>query len=106
LLDVLINIKDETGVLFSSTLLLKPFPLNAQIQSDNLEAAIRNILKGFSRVGVWNYNLATSKSMAFIRRKKCVKAAQNIATEKASFSATIIETKVQVNSKTCAPCER
>ena len=61
LLDVLRNIQDETGILFSIDPSLETVPFSARIQADNWEAAIRELLKGFSRVEVWTDNLATSR---------------------------------------------
>lgn len=61
LLDVLRNIQEETGILFSIDPTLETVPFNARIQADNWEAAIRELLKGFSRVEVWTDNLETSR---------------------------------------------
>ncbi len=61
LLDVLRNIQDETGILFSVDPSLETVPFSARIQADNWETAIRELLKGFSRVEVWTDNLATSR---------------------------------------------
>lgn len=61
LLDVLRNIQNETGILFSVDPSLESVPFSARIQADNWEAAIRELLKGFSRVEVWTDNLETSR---------------------------------------------
>lgn len=61
LLDVLKNIQSETGILFSVAPSLETVPFSAHIQADNWEAAIRELLKGFSRVEVWTDHLETSR---------------------------------------------
>jgi hypothetical protein len=61
LLDVLRNIQEETGILFSIDASLETVPFNARIQADNWEAAVSELLKGFSRVEVWTDNLETSR---------------------------------------------
>ena len=61
LLDVLQNIQEETGILFSVDPSLETVPFNARIQADNWETAVRELLKGFSRVEVWTDNLETSR---------------------------------------------
>ncbi len=61
LLDVLRNIQEETGILFSIDPSLETVPFSASIQADNWEAAIRELLKGFSRVEVWTDKLETSR---------------------------------------------
>jgi hypothetical protein len=61
LLDVLQNIQEETGILFSVDSSLETAPFNARIQADNWETAVRELLKGFSRVEVWTDNLETSR---------------------------------------------
>jgi hypothetical protein len=61
LLDVLRNIQDETGILFSVEPSLETVPFNARIQADNWETAVRELLKGFSRVEVWTEKLETSR---------------------------------------------
>ena len=78
LLDVLTNIQDETGILFSIDPSLETVPFSARIQADNWEAAIRDLLKGFSRVEVWTDNLATSR-IWLLSGGRNVEAAQNIA---------------------------
>jgi len=61
LLDVLRNIQEETGILFAIDPSLETVPFSARIQANNWEAAIRELLKEFSRVEVWTDNLATSR---------------------------------------------
>ncbi|MBC8549701.1 MAG: hypothetical protein ISR86_06640 [Nitrospinaceae bacterium] len=61
LLDVLRNIQEETGILFSIDPSLETVPFNARIQADSWESAIKELLKGFSRVEVWTSNLETSR---------------------------------------------
>lgn len=61
LLDVLRNIQDETGILFSVDPSLETVPFSARIQANDWETAIKELLKGFSRVEVWTDNLATSR---------------------------------------------
>jgi len=61
LLDVLINIQEETGIIFSIDPALKTVPFSASVQAKDWEAAIRELLKGFSRVEVWTDNLQTSR---------------------------------------------
>jgi hypothetical protein len=61
LLDVLRNIQEETGILFSVDPSLETVPFNARIQADNWETAVRELLKGFSRVEVWTDTLETSR---------------------------------------------
>ena len=40
---------------------METVPFSATIQADNWEAAVRELLKGFSRVEVWTDNLQTSR---------------------------------------------
>ena len=61
LLDVLRNIQEETGILFSIDHSIGNVPFNARIQADNWEDAVKQLLKGFSRVEVWTSNLETSR---------------------------------------------
>jgi hypothetical protein len=61
LLDVIRNIQEETGILFSIDPSIETVPFNASIQADNWEEAVRELLKGFSRVEVWTSNLETSR---------------------------------------------
>lgn len=61
LISVLQNIQDETGILFSIDPSIETQPFSATIQADNWEAAVRELLKGFSRVEVWTDNLETSR---------------------------------------------
>ncbi|MBT6718312.1 MAG: hypothetical protein HOB18_11850 [Nitrospina sp.] len=61
LISVLQNIQEETGILFSIDPSMETVPFSATIQADNWEAAVRELLKGFSRVEVWTDNLETSR---------------------------------------------
>lgn len=61
LLDVVRNIQDETGILFSIDPSIETIPFNASIQAGNWEEAVKELLKGFSRVEVWTSNLKTSR---------------------------------------------
>ncbi|MFT4577493.1 MAG: hypothetical protein ACI8PD_000575 [Nitrospinales bacterium] len=61
LLSVLQNIQEETGILFSIDPAMETVPFSATIQADDWEAAVRELLKGFSRVEVWTDNLQTSR---------------------------------------------
>jgi len=60
LINVLRNIQEETGILFSIDPSLEAVPFSATVQAGNWEAAVRELLKGFSRVEVWTRNLETS----------------------------------------------
>jgi hypothetical protein len=61
LISVLQNIQEETGILFSIDPTMETIPFSATIQADDWEAAVRELLKGFSRVEVWTDNLQTSR---------------------------------------------
>lgn len=61
LLDVVKNIQDETGILFSIDPSIESVSFNASIQADNWEDAVKQLLKGFSHVEVWTSNLETSR---------------------------------------------
>ncbi len=61
LISVLQNIQQETGILFSIDPSMETVPFSAAIQADNWETAVRELLKGFSRVEVWTDNLETSR---------------------------------------------
>jgi len=61
LISVLQNVQQETGILFSIDPSMETTPFSATIQADNWEAAIKELLKGFSRVEVWTENLETSR---------------------------------------------
>jgi hypothetical protein len=87
LLDVLRNVQDETGILFSIDPSLETVPISARIQADNWEAAIRDLLKGFSRVEVWTDNLATSR-VWLLSGERNVEAAQNIAANRQTTRQT------------------
>ena len=87
LLDVLRNIQDETGILFSIDPSLETVPFSARIQADNWEPAIRELLKGFSRVEVWTDNLATSR-VWLLSGGRNVEATQNIAANRQTTRQT------------------
>lgn len=78
LMDVLRNVQDETGILFSIDPSLETVPFSARIQADNWEAAIKDLLKGFSRVEVWTDKLETSR-VWLLPGGRNVEAAHNIA---------------------------
>jgi hypothetical protein len=61
LLEVLRNIQEDTGILFSIDPSIESIPFNASIQADNWEEAVKELLKGFNRVEVWTNNLETSR---------------------------------------------
>jgi hypothetical protein len=61
LISVLQNIQEETGILFSIDPSMETVPFSATIHADDWEAAVRELLKGFSRVEVWTDNLQTSR---------------------------------------------
>ena len=61
LINVLRNIQEETGILFSIDPSLETVPFSATVQADNWEAAVNELLKEFSRVEVWTDNLETSR---------------------------------------------
>jgi len=61
LLDVLRNIQEETGILFSIDPSLETVPFSSSVRADNWEEAVKQLLKGFSRVEVWTSNLETSR---------------------------------------------
>lgn len=61
LISVLQNVQEETGILFSIDPSLESTPFSATIEADNWEAAVKELLKGFSRVEVWTDNLETSR---------------------------------------------
>ena len=61
LINVLRNIQEETGILFSIDPSLEAVPFSATVQAGNWEAAVRELLKEFSRVEVWTRNLETSR---------------------------------------------
>ena len=61
LLDVLRNIQDETGILFSIDPSVENVSFNARIHANNWESAVKELLKDFSRVEVWTNKLETSR---------------------------------------------
>ena len=61
LLDVLRNIQEETGILFSIDPSLETVPFSSSVQAENWEEAVKQLLKGFSRVELWTSNLETSR---------------------------------------------
>ena len=61
LINVLRNIQEETGILFSIDPSLETVPFSATVQAENWDAAVSELLKGFSRVEVWTDNLETSR---------------------------------------------
>jgi hypothetical protein len=87
LLDVIRNVQDETGILFSIDPSLETVPFSARIQADNWEAAIRDLLKGFSRVEVWTDNLETSR-VWLLSGARNIEAAQNIAANRQTTRQT------------------
>jgi type II secretory pathway component GspD/PulD (secretin) len=87
LFDVLQNIQEETGILFSIDPSLETVPFSARIQADNWEAAVRDLLKGFSRVEVWTDTLSTSR-VWLLSGGRNVEAAQNIAANRPTSQQT------------------
>lgn len=61
LLDVVRNIQEETGILFSIDPSIESAPFSSSIQAENWEDVVKKLLKGFSRVEVWSSNLETSR---------------------------------------------
>ncbi|MZH02195.1 MAG: hypothetical protein F3745_01980 [Nitrospinae bacterium] len=61
LLDVLKNIQEETGILFFIDPSLEKVPFSSNIQAQDWEDAVKQLLKGFSRVEVWTSNMKTSR---------------------------------------------
>lgn len=61
LISVLQNIQEETGILFSIDSAMETVPFSATIQADDWETAVRELLRGLSRVEVWTDNLQTSR---------------------------------------------
>ena len=61
LINVLQNIQEETGISFSIDPRMKTVPFSATIQADNWKAAVKELLKGFSRIEIWTDTLNTSR---------------------------------------------
>jgi hypothetical protein len=61
LLDVVRNIQEETGILFSIDPSIESAPFSSSIQAENWEDIVKKLLKGFSRVEVWSSNLETCR---------------------------------------------
>ena len=61
LLDILRNIQEGTGILFSIDSSLETVPFSVSIQANDWEDAVSKLLIGFSRVEVWTDNLSTSR---------------------------------------------
>ena len=61
LINVLQNIQEETGISFFTDPEMETAPFSATVQAENWEAAVKLLLKGFSRIEVWTDNLDTSR---------------------------------------------
>jgi len=61
LINVLKNIQEETGILFSIAPSLEAILITATIQADSWEDAVKQLLKPFSRTEVWTDNLETTR---------------------------------------------
>ena len=61
LINVLQNIQEETGISFSTDPEIETLPFSATVQAENWEAAVKLLLKDFSRIEVWTDNLNTSR---------------------------------------------
>ena len=61
LINVLQNIQEETGIFFSISPEMETVPFSATIQAENWEAAVKELLKDFSRIEVWTDNLESSR---------------------------------------------
>ena len=61
LIKILQNIQEETGISFSIDPEMETVPFSATVQAENWEAAVKELLKGFSRIEVWTENLDTSR---------------------------------------------
>ena len=61
LINVLQNIQEETGISFSTDPEMETVPFSATVQAENWEAAVKLLLKDFSRIEVWTDNLNTSR---------------------------------------------
>ena len=61
LINVLQNIQEETGISFSTDPEIETLPFSATVQAENWEAAVKLLLKDFSRIEVWTDNLNNSR---------------------------------------------
>ena len=61
LIKILQNIQEETGISFSIDPKMETVSFSATVQAENWEAAIKELLKDFSRIEVWTENLNTSR---------------------------------------------
>ena len=61
LINVLQNIQEETGISFSTDPKIETVPFSATVQAENWKAAVKLLLKDFSRIEVWTDNLNTSR---------------------------------------------
>ena len=61
LINVLQNIQEETGISFSTDPEMETVPFSATVQAENWKAAVKLLLKDFSRIEVWTDNLNTSR---------------------------------------------
>ena len=61
LINVLQNIQEETGISFSTDPEMETIPFSATVQAKSWEAAVKLLLKDFSRIEVWTDNLNTSR---------------------------------------------
>ncbi len=68
LINVLQNIQEETGISFSTDPEMETVPFSATVQAENWEAAIKLLLKDFSRIEVWTDNLNTSRVWLYQER--------------------------------------
>ena len=68
LINVLQNIQEETGISFFTDPKMETVPLSATVQAKNWKAAVKLLLKDFSRIEVWTDNLNTSRVWLYQRR--------------------------------------
>ena len=61
MINVLQNIQEETGISFSTDPEMETVPFSATVQAENWKAAVKLLLKDFSRIEVWTDNLNTSR---------------------------------------------
>ena len=61
LINVLKNIQEETGISFFIDPEMETVPFSATVQAENWKAAVKLLLKDFSRIEVWTDNLNTSR---------------------------------------------